>query len=73
MPFNFSKIFPSFPLNVPLYLLLISRFAVDKVPVSHIPAMLTKDAQKAPKPTVKSKPTCARCKNHGKVSDFKKF
>jgi len=41
---------------------------VDKVTVSHIPAMLTKDAQKAPKPTVKSKPTCARCKNHGKTN-----
>ncbi|XP_063678277.1 uncharacterized protein LOC134814161 isoform X8 [Bolinopsis microptera] len=41
--------------------------SVDKVTISHIPAMLTKDAQKAPKPTVKSKPTCARCKNHGKI------
>ncbi|XP_063678274.1 uncharacterized protein LOC134814161 isoform X5 [Bolinopsis microptera] len=42
--------------------------SVDKVTISHIPAMLTKDAQKAPKPTVKSKPTCARCKNHGKTN-----
>jgi len=48
-----------------------SQAIIDKIGVPQLSTttMLTKDApQKPPKAASKSKPTCARCKNHGKTN-----